>query len=331
MSVGPASQPDFLLRLYQAAREQPVGRFEETALEALRPLLGFDAAFWGSGRVAAGRVRLHAAHLHRLVMDHAGGSQTSIVNETLARRSGVRRSCHFARFRGNPAIPGAAADRVRTGRVAWEEALVLAHRLPDASVQWLTLYRRSADDGCRDTKSRRATRLAPHLFEARAINYALQSHRFVRGVHTSTGLAFCDRHGMPAHVDARFVELLDSEWSRWPGERLPTGLVELCRGGEGSMFMGTHIRVDARRAGDLVCLLARPRALADLLSPREREVVSHFVDGRSYKAIAKTLAVAPATVRNQLASAYGKLGAHNKIELRRIVDREPDSTQARGR
>jgi DNA-binding CsgD family transcriptional regulator len=323
MNVGLASQPDFLLRLYQAAREQPAGRFEDTALGALEHLLRFDAAFWGTGRLASVHgISLLGAHLHRMPVEHLGAWQASFVNDTLALRPGARGRYSFARVQLKDAKSRCVALGVLARRVPWDEALIAAHLSPDACVQWITFYRQHAREACLATERRHAAQLTPHLFEARAISYALQSQHLL-GSQAAEGLAFCDRRGVPVHADVAFIELLGSEWPGWPGGRLPGGLVELCRTGGEATFMGSRIRVDARRAGDVFGLLARRRALADLLSPREREVVSHFVDGQSYKSIAKALAIAPATVRNQIASAYGKLGAHNKIELRRIVDRGP--------
>src|SRR5688572_4046127 len=128
MNAGLASQTDFLLRLYQAAREQPAGRFEETALGALEPLLRFDAAFWGSGRLASGHgIRLLAAHLHRMPVEHLGGWQASIVNDTLALQPGARGRYHFARLRLKDTKSRSVALRVVSGRVPWEDARIAAH------------------------------------------------------------------------------------------------------------------------------------------------------------------------------------------------------------
>ena len=51
------------------------------------------------------------------------------------------------------------------------------------------------------------------------------------------------------------------------------------------------------------------------LSERETEVAELYARGDTYKAIARTLNIAPATVRKHLNSIYQKLGVANKIEL----------------
>ncbi|MBL8446045.1 MAG: hypothetical protein JNJ44_01390 [Zoogloeaceae bacterium] len=59
---------------------------------------------------------------------------------------------------------------------------------------------------------------------------------------------------------------------------------------------------------------------ADCLSPRERQVAAAYAAGEGYKAIARSLGLAPATVRTHLQTIFRKLGVHNKIDLRRQFD-----------
>jgi DNA-binding CsgD family transcriptional regulator/GAF domain-containing protein len=51
------------------------------------------------------------------------------------------------------------------------------------------------------------------------------------------------------------------------------------------------------------------------LSKREREVAADYVEGQSYKEIARTLGIAPATVRTHLRTLYRKLGVTSRPEL----------------
>ncbi|MCA9631114.1 MAG: AAA family ATPase, partial [Myxococcales bacterium] len=64
------------------------------------------------------------------------------------------------------------------------------------------------------------------------------------------------------------------------------------------------------------------------LSEREAEVAELYASGDTYKAIARTLNIAPATVRKHIGSIYHKLGVVNKIELlREIGGHEPASPE----
>jgi DNA-binding CsgD family transcriptional regulator/GAF domain-containing protein len=51
------------------------------------------------------------------------------------------------------------------------------------------------------------------------------------------------------------------------------------------------------------------------LSSREREVASAYVNGESYKEIARTLDIAPATVRTHLRTVFRKFGVTSRTEL----------------
>jgi DNA-binding CsgD family transcriptional regulator len=50
------------------------------------------------------------------------------------------------------------------------------------------------------------------------------------------------------------------------------------------------------------------------LSPRELEVLHALAQGQSTKAIARTLAVSPNTIKTHLARVFDKLGAGNRME-----------------
>ena len=55
------------------------------------------------------------------------------------------------------------------------------------------------------------------------------------------------------------------------------------------------------------------------LSERERLVARKAAEGLTYRQIAEELFIAPGTVRTHLATAYRKLGVHNKAELIRLI------------
>mgnify|MGYP001595004010 CR=1 FL=1 len=101
-----------------------------------------------------------------------------------------------------------------------------------------------------------------------------------------------DRKGMLYNTEPGFAELMRAEFAGWTGPTLPAELV-------------------------------RPLAGIDRLSPREISAARSFASGKTYKEIAQALGVAPATVRNQLQSAYAKLGVGSKIELARQLN-EPE-------
>jgi DNA-binding CsgD family transcriptional regulator len=71
----------------------------------------------------------------------------------------------------------------------------------------------------------------------------------------------------------------------------------------------------ARRA------LAPSTAVAEALSPREREVLALVAEGRTNKAIAEALYVSPNTIKTHVASLLQKLDAGTRVELAAIAAR----------
>lgn len=58
---------------------------------------------------------------------------------------------------------------------------------------------------------------------------------------------------------------------------------------------------------------------AELLTPREREVLRHVVAGASNKEAGRTLGISPRTIEVHRARIMEKLGAKNTADLVRIV------------
>jgi DNA-binding NarL/FixJ family response regulator len=58
----------------------------------------------------------------------------------------------------------------------------------------------------------------------------------------------------------------------------------------------------------------------DLLTTRERQVAQELALGKSAKEVARTLGVAPATVRNQTQAIYQKLQIDNRAALVSVLN-----------
>ena len=65
--------------------------------------------------------------------------------------------------------------------------------------------------------------------------------------------------------------------------------------------------------------LCNSAALRGALAPREREVLTELLDGRTEASIARRLAISPHTVHAHIRSVYLKLRVHNRVELVRTV------------
>ena len=72
---------------------------------------------------------------------------------------------------------------------------------------------------------------------------------------------------------------------------------------------------------DLVLFEMSMRSRWDSLSRRERDVALAYASGASYKEVARSLALAPATVRHHLRAAYRKLQVSSKAALIKAVEK----------
>jgi DNA-binding CsgD family transcriptional regulator len=126
--------------------------------------------------------------------------------------------------------------------------------------------------------------------------------------------------GLPA-LRERFGEV----WPRWTGDLLPEQLARLIA------LPGKHILSDHDL---LVTVEATPKFQGlglrrmtlrrlnrhDLLTTRERQVAQELALGKSAKEVARTLGVAPATVRNQTQAIYQKLQIDNRAALVSVLN-----------
>lgn len=62
-----------------------------------------------------------------------------------------------------------------------------------------------------------------------------------------------------------------------------------------------------------------PQRLADRLSARERDIAALIAEGHTHKEIARSLGLAPATVRNQTARIFEKTGVSSRAALTRAM------------
>ena len=68
--------------------------------------------------------------------------------------------------------------------------------------------------------------------------------------------------------------------------------------------------------------------MEEILSERENEVAAAYAEGQSYKEIARSLGIAPTTVRSHLRTVYRKLGVTSKIALIQHLDNDVENTQS---
>ena len=85
-------------------------------------------------------------------------------------------------------------------------------------------------------------------------------------------------------------------------------LDRIAAGGGASMWVSSPRPATDRKAAQ------RPPVMVQPLTHRERQVLGRLVEAEDTEQIARSLGVAPSTVRTHLQSAFGKLGATNRLQ-----------------
>jgi DNA-binding CsgD family transcriptional regulator len=163
--------------------------------------------------------------------------------------------------------------------------------------------------------------LMPHLVEAMTLNRQLQLDRHlpVRPSEMSGNRALVRSNGDMIHCGQGFAQLLGLGISPSALPRLPRTLIDgILRNGEALIGSG-RVKIHGYRLGESFLLVAQPVSFMDRLTPREATAAQLFGGGWSYKEVAKSMRVAPATARNMLQNIYRKLHLRNKAQLARLI------------
>jgi DNA-binding CsgD family transcriptional regulator len=309
---------DLLLQLYRGARTLHVDAFQEHAVRLVKPLLRFDLAMWGAGRLTEPGIAVHTLFLHEIPGEHVAewqslNTQDKVIPLVVA-RPGTPLTFHA------PTLFEADEDRAMrefAARAGWQSAMVTAFVDPQPRVvQWLSLFRRDARHAYTEREQSFASRVVPHFVEALTINRTLHMQSvYGPGADRPGHFAYADGNGFVYYADAGFTVLLAGEFPSWDGRTLPQPWLDDIALRGRTLCLGRTMSLDARVQGGLVFLRAHALSRIDQLSPRERDVAARFARGHSHKDIARDLELSPATVRHHLKSAYLKLGIHDKAEL----------------
>jgi DNA-binding CsgD family transcriptional regulator len=306
-----------LLRdLYRLAAESPAGQFRHEALQRIRTLLPFDSALWASGSVRADGPHVHALvtldqppemmenyeriKQHDVVFGRAFASLGTVINVD-----------NFSPEMLAVAHPDAMEHCRRFG-MAHVLAVVDADLVAGLFFA-VSLYRAESSAPFAATERDLTQALVAHFPELVGINHLRALDSSYRGARTH---AVCDRAGFLYHAEQDFSRRLRLEWPEWRGPQLPLPLCEaIMVSAEGRWRAGRAVAADWRPYDQFYLLSLRDVVEFDRLSPREIEIARAFASGAAYGDIARTLRIAPTTVRNHLSNIYAKLSVHSKAEL----------------
>jgi DNA-binding CsgD family transcriptional regulator len=185
-------------------------------------------------------------------------------------------------------------------------------------------HRRTVDDEATSSEWERelCSIILPHLFQAREINDRIFSRRGSTGGLDKISLV-ASLDGRVCFLEENAMEMLQTEWPDWTPPLLPPLLMDAFTTERAGGFTGRVVVARAAYYENMLCVQVSKKAAIPRLSNAESEAAQLVADGLTYKEAARRLNRAPATVRNQLHSAYQKLGITNKNGLRAALASTP--------
>lgn len=313
-----------LLDLYRYARELSLADFQRRVLERLSEVLPFDAAWWGMSRLDR---ELHSSYPYRLpdhFVDYWRGIRTEdILAETVL--SAPSRTVYFDRQR----LHSTPTYKAFTTEFDIRQVLCTLLMNPTLNLTtFLSLYRRSETPAYTEEERQLKQLVMPHLWAAWASNWIAQlasakAHSFSNRVT----LAVADQTGLLHAAEPRFSDMIQLEWPAWLGPELPAALRAGLKGATGNEPPSSGAQIVTRMipVSGLFLVEVRQRSPLDRLTPRELLIAERFGSGKSYKEIAASLPVSPATVRAHLRAIYTKLEISDKTELATLLSAHSDA------
>lgn len=307
-----------LLHLYQVARERSFDSFQDIAVREICRHIAFDGSWWGMATLVGGRYRIHGSHLWGLP-----GDVPQLVNradsETVVEQR-VTEYINRAFILGQQDLnstPGNAAVNRHIG--VNQVMCASSHSHPTNLLSFFAIGRNSAVPAFTEAERLLLELLMPHL--TAMLNLSHVSHMSQlrsTGSALRSSMGVVDSAGILHTAESGFDRFLRDEWPCWIGPNLPEPLAgAIAR--RSHHYQGGAVNAELAWVKDRVLVTLTHRSVLDALSPQERAVTVAYAAGLSYKEVARSLHVAPTTVRHHLRSVYVKLGVSDKAALAQAV------------
>lgn len=326
----PRRVQDTVAEIYRGVLRAPIEAFKETTLRGIGALLPFSSAVWGSG-VHSSNEMLSLSAIDRPVgwlLTYAAQWQAQdFLRAAAVARPGVA-------FRNEDVIPDfrqTAIHREFSSPGGVEQAMMIVEHNPLTDLaEIICLFRSDATDPFRDDERALLEHLTPHLVAAWRQSQLAHHYRAAVtgagvGLSGHESYAVMDAQGLVHAAGEDFCLALKDVAPHWRGPRFPEPLQDLVGGSRSVLMIGDY-EFSVRRANDRRLFAVSRQVGAFGLTPAETRVARLYAEGLSQRDIARRRGVSPATIRNQLASAYQKLDVHSKLDLLRALNRAPPAS-----
>lgn len=306
--------------VYGGVLDQPLDKFLDFALTRLRVVVPFDSAVWSCGKdESLLQTTLHLVNQrHDDLITLAVRRRGEDVFRNFAMASQGRAVCiedimTMAEYRRMPLYQDVLH------RIGMEQVMGLQIADPVTShANYIVVYR--ADPARPFTAGERTAKaiLVPHILQAwrQCQHNALLPARpecNVAGAFLH-GRAVADWSGTIFQADPGFGAALATTFPGWSRISLPHEVTTFLRSDRESLMLGA-LRFTVARGQQYIVVSVMGTVRGGLLGSAELDVARRVASGDCNAQIAIARNVSIATIRNQIASIYQKLGIHSKIEL----------------
>jgi DNA-binding CsgD family transcriptional regulator len=321
--VGHSEINALIERIHDGVFRLPVATFKDETLVALKTLIHFDSAIWGSGSQEPQLIFGIATHnfpLERL-MDYsmrwqphdalriavAARPGLGLRNEDLGPIEDYRASAIYREFCSPAGI---------------EHALGITIVDPITNVgELIFLFRRNRGAYYADLERDAMTQVMPHLVAAwrhrQLLHFRERACKSEEGSAAApTRQAIIDNLGQVHASDASFGLGMRACFPDWVGPTLPDALMPILANGTTMRAIDGQCFV-IERGTDRHILSLIDATTGVPITPAEHRVALLYAEGKTAASVAATLGLSPMTVRNHLTSIYAKIGVHSKVALAR--------------
>lgn len=318
----------WLLSLYQSARETAHGTLEDQVFQRLKALIPLSSAVWLNVDAPQPGGRLNYLGMHLFQEPDGLADEFPVVNDRNrlvmdTAIAGLGRAHSFPAYKMYQDRKHAAL-RHYLDKYGHQNILLFFYGSLAGRKEAFALYRSRCDDHFTPREQRLLRLLAPHMMEAFAINRQVSGLAAAgRGSALAGSRAILQMNGVMVTCGERFLTLLRQRWPGWYSGRVPPELMAVLRPGTQSVATQEgRIVLDTRRLGPYLFVQAS-RTPGRRLTPLQSQIAALYAHGRTYRQIADGIGRSPATVRNVLQEVYGRLRVSNKAELLQALREQP--------
>ena len=308
----PSSVEATIAALYARASRTGDPGFRTWALEQLREAIGFDAAIWR--RLTAANHRVFAVSTLKLPASFSAAWDRNADHDSMATR--MRQSVDT--------VHTLSAEEDSEWRNSSEfhsvyAPLGICHALgietashDGAPINQIMLFRKKHEPAFSPVDCSAFARIVFHVIRAAtAAQFVALGEPNARFWNCLSAVA--DNSGRLYEVQEGFLTLISRHFPDWaPGQPLPFHVHHAYRGKTqtvGSLSLYTEAW------NDLTLIRAWESSPMEQLSAQERSIVEAVRQGKTYKAIAQDMGLAPSTVSTHVYSACAKLQVRGKNGL----------------